>query len=271
MTDTLMSSKYLNRELSWLEFNQRVLAEALDVGVPLLERLKFLAITASNLDEFFMVRVGSLQMLLAQGSTSLDPSGLTPEQQLQAIGTRTHHMTVEQYACFLQDLEPKLTEAGIRRRRAADLTPRQAKLVEQLFDDELSSILTPIAVTSSEDFPLLATQSLTVCVRLDPAKDDEKQRPRFAIVPFGKLTSRFVSLPAESDYEFMLVEDVVALARSEVFPRRVGAGVRAVPDHSQRRLEHPRGSRPRLAGRDGRGVGSSGAPERACGWKSLIR
>ena len=218
MTDTLMSSKYLNRELSWLEFNQRVLAEALDVGVPLLERLKFLAITASNLDEFFMVRVGSLQMLLAQGSTSLDPSGLTPEQQLQAIGTRTHHMTVEQYACFLQDLEPKLTEAGIRRRRAADLTPRQAKLVEQLFDDELSSILTPIAVTSSEDFPLLATQSLTVCVRLDPAKDDEKQRPRFAIVPFGKLTSRFVSLPAESDYEFMLVEDVVALHAPKFFP-----------------------------------------------------
>ena len=86
MSDTSMSSKYLNRELSWLEFNQRVLAEALDAGVPLLERLKFLAITASNLDEFFMVRVGSLQMLLAQGSTSLDPAGLTPEQQLQAIG-----------------------------------------------------------------------------------------------------------------------------------------------------------------------------------------
>ena len=218
MSDTSTNSKYLNRELSWLEFNQRVLAEAQDASVPLLERLKFLAITASNLDEFFMVRVGSLQMLLAQGSTSLDPAGQTPEQQLQAIGTRTHAMTVDQYTCFLHDLEPKLTEAGVRRRRASDLTPRQAKLVEQLFDDELSSILTPIAVTSSEDFPLLATQSLSVCVRLDPAPADEQRRPRFAIVPFGKLTSRFVSLPSENGYEFVLVEDALALHAPKFFP-----------------------------------------------------
>ena len=96
MTESV--SKYLNRELSWLEFNQRVLAEAQDVSVPLLERLKFLAITSSNLDEFFMVRVGSLQMLLAQGITKPDPAGMTPEQQLQAIGTRTHQMADEQYS-----------------------------------------------------------------------------------------------------------------------------------------------------------------------------
>ena len=161
MTDTTTNIKYLNRELSWLEFNQRVLAEAQDASVPLLERLKFLAITASNLDEFFMVRVGSLQMLLAQGITKPDPAGLTPEQQLQAIGARTHQMANDQYTCFLSEVEPKLAEAGLRRRRAAELAPRQAKLVEQLFDNELSSILTPIAVTSSEDFPLLATQSLS--------------------------------------------------------------------------------------------------------------
>ena len=121
MSDTATQTKYLNRELSWLEFNQRVLAEAQDTGVPLLERLKFLAITASNLDEFFMVRVGSLQMLVSQGNTSLDPAGLTPEQQLLAIGLRTHQMAVEQYTCFLEDLEPKLAAAGLRRRRAADL------------------------------------------------------------------------------------------------------------------------------------------------------
>jgi polyphosphate kinase len=210
MADPATNTKYLNRELSWLEFNQRVLAEAQDASVPLLERLKFLAITASNLDEFFMVRVGSLQMLLAQGITKSDPAGMTPEQQLQATGTRTHQMTVEQYTCFLEDLEPKLSDAGLRRRSAAELAPRQAKLVEQLFDNELSSILTPIAVTSSEDFPLLATQSLNVCVRLDPAVGDEPKTPRFAIIPFGKLTSRFVSLPADGGYEFMLLEDVIA-------------------------------------------------------------
>ena len=148
MSDTTTQSTYLNRELSWLEFNQRVLAEALNESVPLLERLKFLAITASNLDEFFMVRVGSLQMLLAQGITKVDPAGMTPEQQLHAVGIRSHHMVVEQYSCFLQDIEPKLAEAGLRRRRAADLAPRQANLVEQLFDSELSSVLTPMSVTS---------------------------------------------------------------------------------------------------------------------------
>ena len=218
MTDTTTTTKYLNRELSWLEFNQRVLAEAQDANVPLLERLKFLAITASNLDEFFMVRVGSLQMLLAQGITKTDPAGMTPEQQLQAIGTRTHQMANEQYTCFLQEVEPKLAEAGLRRRRAAELAPRQAKLAEQLFDNELSSILTPIAVTSSEDFPLLATQSLSVCVRLDPAANDETKTPRFAIIPFGKLTSRFVSLPTENGYEFMLLEDVIAQHAQRFFP-----------------------------------------------------
>ena len=218
MSDTTTQSKYLNRELSWLEFNQRVLAEALDANVPLLERLKFLAITASNLDEFFMVRVGSLQMLLAQGITKPDPAGMTPEQQLQAVGTRTHLMTVDQYTCFLQDIEPKLAEAGLRRRRAADLVPRQAKLVEQLCDDELTSVLTPMSVTSAKDFPLLANQTLNVCVRLEPAVGDETKRPRFAVISFSKSTPRFVSLPAESGYEFILLEDVIALHIAKFFP-----------------------------------------------------
>jgi polyphosphate kinase len=90
--------RYINRELSWLEFNQRVLDEARDDSVPLLERLKFLAITASNLDEFFMVRVGGLQMLARQGSARTDPSGMTPDEQLQAISSRTHQMTADRPA-----------------------------------------------------------------------------------------------------------------------------------------------------------------------------
>ena len=252
MTESV--SKYLSRELSWLEFNQRVLAEAQDVSVPLLERLKFLAITASNLDEFFMVRVGSLQMLVAQGSSNPDPAGLTPEQQLEQIGVRAHHMIVEQYACFLEDLEPKLAAAGIRHiqssrssvasltvsevvkslsisKSASDttvqttdeaartqLTSRQLKLVEQIFDGELASVLTPMAVTSSDDFPLLTNQTLNVCVHLEPSPGDAEQRPRFAIIPFGKGTSRFVTLPSEGGHEFMLVEDVVAQFVDRFFP-----------------------------------------------------
>jgi polyphosphate kinase len=218
MTDIATHSKFLNRELSWLEFNQRVLAEALDATVPTLERLKFLAISASNLDEFFMVRVGGLQMLLEQGRTAPDPAGLTHEQQLQAIEQRTRQMVSEQYACLLQDLEPKLAESGIRRRRISELSPRQAKAVEQFLNDELASVLTPMAVTSSEDFPLLANQAVSLCVRLDPAANDEKKTPRFAIIPFGKLTTRIVSLPAEGGYEFVLVEDIVTEHVRTFFP-----------------------------------------------------
>src|ERR1043165_9066597 len=106
------AAKFFNRELSWLEFNQRVLDEARDEGLPLLERLKFLAITASNLDEFFMVRVGGLRVLLEQGISTPDPAGMTPAEQLAAISARAHEMLDQQQACFAE-LEQKLAESSI--------------------------------------------------------------------------------------------------------------------------------------------------------------
>ncbi len=215
---TESSVRYLNRELSWLNFNQRVLNEACNAGVPLLERLKFLAITASNLDEFFMVRVGSLQMLLAQGIASPDPSGLTPEQQLTAIGCRAHDMVIEQYRCFLEDLEPKLAEAGILRCRLEGLTSRQAKQIESLIDGELLSVLTPMAVASTADFPLLVNRSLNLCVRIEPAVGDAEQRSRFAIIPFGRLTQRLIKLSSDAGFEFLLVEDAVTAHIQKFFP-----------------------------------------------------
>ena len=109
---------FLNRELSWLEFNHRVLEEATDPSVPLLERLKFLAITSSNLDEFFMVRVGGLQQLLNEGKSVFDPAGMTTRQQLVEISRRTRALVSEQYACFLQEIEPRLANAGMRRVKA---------------------------------------------------------------------------------------------------------------------------------------------------------
>src|SRR3954463_7979895 len=113
------TDKFFNRELSWLEFNQRVLDEARDESLPLLERLKFLAITASNLDEFFMVRVGGLRVLAEQGIHTPDPAGISPVEQLAAISARAHEMVAQQQACFAQ-LEQKLAEAGIRRVRRHD-------------------------------------------------------------------------------------------------------------------------------------------------------
>jgi polyphosphate kinase len=203
-------AKYFNRELSWLEFNQRVLDEARDATVPLLERLKFLAITGSNLDEFFMVRVGGLQMLAQRGSTSLDPSGMTPEQHLHAIRARTRQITTAQYECFTQELEPALATAGIRRVRPEELTQRQAKAVEQIFDNELSAILTPMAVNPEEEFPLLVNQTLNLCVRLEPAAAEPDQ-PRFAIIPLGRWLHRFITLYSDGGYACMLLEDAVGM------------------------------------------------------------
>ncbi len=209
--------RFFNRELSWLEFNQRVLDEARDASLPLLERLKFLAITASNLDEFFMVRVGGLQLLARQGNTKPDPSGLTPQQQLEAIGRRASQMVSDQYTCLIEELDPRLSQAGIRRLQAADLSEKQARVVEQLFESEILPVMTPMAVDTNGEFPLLINQSLNVCVRLKPAPPRTRQ-PRYAILPFGRLASRFITLPSEGGYAYMLFEDVVLEFIERFFP-----------------------------------------------------
>lgn len=270
-------SRFFNRELSWLEFDQRVLDEARDPTIPLLERLKFLAITSSNLDEFTMVRVGSLQLLLAEGESHPDPNGLTTTEQLRAIGERMHSFADEQYRVYLSELEPALTQAGLRRVRPKELNDRQKKHVHVLFEQEIFPVLTPMAVavllesaagdlapgasvdqarsakkraskkktaplatptipvptrtdgaTSVTDapvffpsadtpsFPPLINQSLSLCVRLAPSVGSIV--PRFAIVPFGRNRQRFLTLPSESGFSFILLEDVVGLFLAQLFP-----------------------------------------------------
>lgn len=210
------TARFFNRELSWLEFNQRVLDEARDDSLPLLERLKFLAITASNLDEFFMVRVGGLRLLVEQGITTPDPSGMSPADQLAAISERTHDMVSQQQACFAE-LEQKLAEAGIRRVPGPELTERRAKAVEQVFESEIFSVLTPRAIQSGEEFPLLVNQMLHVCVQLAPDKSSDGQ-PRFAIIPLGRVLPRFFTLGADRGYSFVLLEDVVVRLVNRFFP-----------------------------------------------------
>ncbi len=147
--------RYLNRELSWLEFNQRVLDEANDQKLPLLERLRFLAITASNLDEFSMVRVGGLKMLAKQDVRRRDPAGLTPRQQLSAIGRRMQRLLSAQYAC-LQELEPLLAEAGIVRvRPSVSGGASQDKALERIFESEIFPVLTPMALSDEPDLRAL--------------------------------------------------------------------------------------------------------------------
>lgn len=207
--------RFINRELSWLEFNQRVLDEACNETIPLLERLKFLAITASNLDEFFMVRVGGLQMLAAERGRRVDPAGMTPNQQLKAIGERTQEMTADQYAC-LADLEDALQQHGIVRVTGDTLTTAQRNILEQAFASEIFPILTPIAVEEAETLPLLVNQQLHLGVALEPIA--ENQPPRIAIIPLGGAARRVLTLPAEAGYAYILLEDVVTEFQQQFFP-----------------------------------------------------
>lgn len=211
------SRKFFNRELSWLEFNQRVLEEACDPSVPLLERLKFLAISSSNLDEFFMVRVGGLQLLAKQGMAKADPSGMTPREQLEAICQRTHQMVEEQYQCYTEDIEPALAQAGVRRVRPGELSERQSRHLAEIFEDEVFSVLTPATIGSPSEFPLIGQRMVHVAVRLK-GEVGAGSKPRFAIIPLGQRTERFVTLPSDSGYEYMLLEDVVGLFVDFFFP-----------------------------------------------------
>ncbi|HXY33884.1 MAG TPA: polyphosphate kinase 1 [Planctomycetaceae bacterium] len=218
MADT--SSRYLNRELSWLEFNQGVLDEAHDATVPVLERLKFLAISASNLDEFFMVRVGGLKLVEHQENPPADPAGMSVREQLDAIAARVHRMTGDQYRCFLEEIEPQLAQAGVRRLNAPDLNERQKQVVDQFFNDEVASVLTPMAIDPASEFPLLPHQVLHMAVRLLPPEGETK--PRFAIIPLGRSLGRFVTLPSDRGYCYILLEDIVAAEVEHFFP---GEGV----------------------------------------------
>lgn len=211
-----LSDVFMNRELSWLEFNQRVLDEACDSSVPLLERLKFLAITASNLDEFFMVRVGSLLMSLRTGDNATDPTGLSALDQLNAMSRRAQRMAAEQYRIYLEQLEPALAEAGIRRRRPGQLTERQMQVVESVFHEQLQAVLTPIAVHDPARFPLLFGRTVNVAVQLQGRGDDEPWR--FAVIPFGSYDLRYITLPSAAGAEFIMTEDVIEMLAELFFP-----------------------------------------------------
>lgn len=216
MSDT---HQFFNRELSWLEFNNRVLGEAQDAAQPLLERLKFLAITGSNLDEFFKVRVGGLQLLHRRGVARHDPSGLTPGEQLRRIHEKTHAMVREQSECYLNEVEPGLTAAGLRRVKADQLTEKQQNFLRMLFRNEIFSVLTPMRIGEDVNFPLLVHESLSVCVRMQPTEQiDGAEVPRIAVIPFNAYPLRFITLPSDGGgYDYILLEDAVCLFADRFF------------------------------------------------------
>lgn len=207
---------YFNRELSWLQFNRRVLDEALDPQVPLLERVKFLAITSSNLDEFFMVRVGGLQQKVQASITrSSGADQMPPTEQLEKIGTAVREMVVEQYRCLTDDVLPALKARGITLRNNGELTDIERRHVRQLFREQIFPVLTPLAIDPGHPFPHLLNKSLNLAVRLRrPGEGGEL----FAVVQVPSLLPRFVSLPAESGHALVPLEDVIRLHLGDLFP-----------------------------------------------------
>ncbi len=209
-------SNYINRELSWLEFNQRVLDQAFDRHTPLLERLKFLSITGSNLDEFFMVRVGGLRVLEMEGIGKEGISGLPPKRQLALIESRVRKMVADQDKVFLQQLDPKLIREGIRRLTPSKIDERSRSLLERKFDSEIAPVITPVAVEHGRKNPLLRNLELHVAVRLKPR--EQRLKPRYAVIPLGMSVNRIVHIPDEKHYTYALVEDVVKMFAARLFP-----------------------------------------------------
>jgi len=179
MKDT---SRLINRELSWLEFNQRVLDEAADPTVPLLEQVNFLAITAANLDEFFMVRVGGLKLMCEAGITTPDPSGMRPAEQLAAIAKRARRMIDDMATLYHTRIAPAMAaEAGLRATTAAALPPAQRQALEIEFQNQLFPALTPTAIHDDRPFPLMNSLMPYLLVMLAPAP--RKRRARSAARP----------------------------------------------------------------------------------------
>lgn len=183
---------YFNRELSWLEFNDRVLHEALDSRTPLLERLKFLAIFSSNLDEFFMVRVAGLKQQVEAGVTSLTADGRTPSDQLDGINQRLLPMVKEQHEHFEQILRPLLAQQRIYLLEYMDLNSEQRTYLQNYFEEQIFPVLTPLAVDPSHPFPYISNLSLNLAVVV---KDPELDEEFFARVKVPKVLPRFVALP----------------------------------------------------------------------------
>ena len=213
-------SFYMNRELSWIQFDKRVLSEARDKSIPLMERLKFLSITASNLDEFFMIRVASLKDMQHAGYKKKDIAGLNVSRQLELLNTETHELVAQQYSTYNRSLLPLMKQNGIHViEHHEDLTKEQAAFVDRYFEDNVYPVLTPMAVDSSRPFPLIRNKSLNIGALLKK-KGKEGAEVEFATVQVPSVLQRIVEIPAkkkEGDRFFILLEEIIERNMDKLF------------------------------------------------------
>lgn len=241
--DFYQPENYVNRELSWIDFNGRVLEEAASPTNPLLERANFLGITQSNVDEFFMVRVASLSKLAAAGVTTTDASGMTPAAQLTAVNEKEHQMVARRYQVYKDVLLPALEAKDIHLVAVKDLDQHQHDYLQRYFNDELLPVLTPMADDSSRPFPFISNNSLNVAVKLirtapattakevlegdqevvttisqphEKKEQDGKYEEEFATVRVPEVYKRLVKMPSSNI--FVLLDDVIKTFISVLFP-----------------------------------------------------
>jgi polyphosphate kinase len=231
--DALPEDRYLNRELSWLDFNSRVLALAADTSLPLLERAKFLAIFASNLDEFYMVRVAGLKRRDEMGLSVRSADGLTPREQLARIGEQTQRIATRHAREFLDSVRPALAQEGIYIVTWADLDQAERERLSTYFTEQVFPVLTPLAVDPAHPFPFVSGLSLNLAVTV---KDDGGQH--FARVKVPDNVDRFVELDSRGDAEgsdgpmvirYLPMEELIAAFLPVLFP-----GMEIVEHHAFR-------------------------------------
>ena len=211
---------YVNRELSWIQFNYRVLSEARDKTLPLFERLKFLSITSSNLDEFFMVRVASLKDLVHAGYTKPDIAGMTPGEQLEPISKKAHELVNLQYSTYNRSILPALRQNGLNVVDGyEDLSPRQAEYADKYFKENVYPVLTPMAVDSSRPFPLVRNKTLNIAALLKKKKGGKELE--FAMVQVPSVLPRIVELPVTATEDGRELHNVILL--EEIIERNMAS------------------------------------------------
>ncbi len=208
--------RFLNRELSWLDFNARVLELAEDEGAPLLERVKFLSIFASNLDEFYMVRIAGLKRRQSTGLTMRSPDGLTIREQLARISDRTQDLVARHAGVFVEDVLPRLEENGIRIVHWDQVADAEAMRLREYFRDQVFPVLTPLAVDPAHPFPYISGLSLNLAVSV---RDPETGAPRFARVKVPDNVPRFVPVHTDDEQSvFLPLEDLISAHLGQLFP-----------------------------------------------------
>ena len=209
---------FINRELSWLSFNARVLAEARDRSNPLMERVNFLAITCSNLDEFFMIRVASLHDLANAGYEQPDPAGLTPLMQLSALSVQAHRMIHQIYQTYHRSLYPALRRENIEILNIKDLSSKQRDEIKKWFMAMVHPVLTPVAINDKRPFPLVSSQSLYVfaAVTCNPEENGQNQSA-CALIEVPAMIPRLIPLSIKGKQAFVLLEDVISAHLDTLF------------------------------------------------------